>query len=169
MRHRHGGFKLSRKPEHRLAMFRNMSMALIRHERIITTVAKAKALRPFFEKLVTLARKGDLHARRMVASKLGRSAEAEVNPEGKEPADRRTILQKLFSELGPRFKDRPGGYTRVIKRHERRLGDAGETAFIELLKEGEVKPKKVAHAPAPVHVDAPTEAHNAEAPATPAS
>ena len=160
MRHRHGGFKLSRKPEHRLAMFRNMSMALIRHERIITTVAKAKALRPFFEKLVTLARKGDLHARRMVASKLGRSAEAEVNPEGTEPADRRTILQKLFSELGPRFKDRNGGYTRVIKRHERRLGDAGETAFIELLKAGEVKPKKAAHvpAPAPVHVDAPAEA-----------
>jgi large subunit ribosomal protein L17 len=153
MRHRHGNFELSRTASHRIAMFRNMSMALIRHERIITTEAKAKALRPFFEKLVTLARKGDLHSRRLVASKLGPSADAEVNPGSEADADHRTVLQKLFQDIGPRFKDRPGGYTRIVKRHQRRLGDAGVTAYIELLKEGEVRTKRertAAPAPAPV-------------------
>src|SRR3954454_22652024 len=105
MRHRHGGHKLSRKAQHRIAMFRNMSMALIRHERIITTVAKAKALRPFVEKLITLARKGDLHSRRQAASKLGRSGEAEVMPPDatteENDGDSRTGLQKLFSDIGP--------------------------------------------------------------------
>src|SRR5262245_54933761 len=152
MRHRHAGFKLNRDAEHRLAMFRNLSMALIRHEKIVTTLPKARALRPFFEKLVTLARKGDLHARRLAASKLGPSADAEVVPGDGEGADHRTVLQKLFADLGPRFKDRPGGYTRIIKRHQRRLGDAGETAFIELLKAGETKPKKERAAPAPAPV-----------------
>ncbi len=152
MKHRHAGYKLNRDTEHRTALFRNMSMSLIRHERIITTLPKAKALRPFFEKLVTLARKGDLHARRMAASKLGPSADAEVKPGDESDADHRTVLQKLFQDLGPRFKDRPGGYTRIIKRHERRLGDAGATAYIELLPAGEVRTKRrkeAAPAPAP--------------------
>ena len=121
-------------------MFRNMTMALIRHEKIITTVAKAKALRPFVEKLITLARKGDLHSRRQAASKLGRSGEAELVPpeaNGQDTTpDATLVLQKLFKEIGPRFKDRPGGYTRIVKRHQRRLGDASETAYIELLKAG---------------------------------
>ena len=146
-------------------MFRNMTMALIRHERIITTVAKAKALRPFVEKLITLARKGDLHSRRQVESKLGRSGAAEVTPleattesEAATDRDTRTVLQKLFSDVGPRFKTRPGGYTRIVKRHQRRLGDASETAYIELLKEGEVRAKKErAPAPTPV-VETPTPA-----------
>jgi large subunit ribosomal protein L17 len=171
MRHRHGGHKLSRKAQHRIAMFRNMTMALIRHERIITTVAKARALRPFVEKLITLARKGDLHSRRQVASKLGRSGEAEVTPiesttESEKAADRdtRTVLQKLFTDVGPRFKDRPGGYTRIVKRHQRRLGDASETAYIELLKEGEVRAKKE-RAPAPTPApETPTPAPAIEAP-----
>lgn len=157
MRHKHAGTHLNRNSEHRIAMFRNMTMALIRHERIITTVAKAKALRPYVEKLITLARKGDLHSRRQVLSKLGPSSNAEVKPDADpKKADTRTILQKLFSEIGPRFKDRPGGYTRIIKRAQRRLGDAGETAYIELLKENEVPARRDrAPAPAPAPVPAP--------------
>src|SRR5262249_44357213 len=138
---------------HRLAMKRNLAMALIRKERIVTTVEKAKELRSFVEKLVTLAKKGTLHARRLALARLGSGpAKAQVRPEGMEKdeeADETRILTKLFSVLGPRFKDRPGGYTRVIKRHERRLGDAGQTAFIEFLKEGETKPEKRKAAPAP--------------------
>lgn len=167
MRHRHGGWKLNRNSTHRIAMFRNMTMALIRHEKIITTVAKAKALRPYVEKLITLAREGSLHSRRQVISKLGPTADAEVNPEGKDDADRRTIVQKLFSDLGPRFKDRPGGYTRIVKRSERRLGDAGETAYIMLLAAGETKTKvrQTPPAPAPAPAPAPVpEAKTEEAP-----
>jgi large subunit ribosomal protein L17 len=100
---------------------RNLSIALIEHGRITTTVAKAKELRPFIEKLVTLARSGTLHARRLVLSRLPDKA----------------AVAKLFNEIGPRFADRPGGYTRILKRHERRLGDAGETAIIEFLKADE--------------------------------
>ena len=100
---------------------RNLSIALIEHERIITTVAKAKELRPFIEKLVTLARKGTLHARRLCLQRL----------------PNKDAVAKLFKEIGPRFADRPGGYTRIIKRLERRLGDAGETALIEFLRADE--------------------------------
>jgi len=151
MRHRKAGYKLSRNAPHRTSMYRNLAMALIRHERIITTVEKAKAVRPFVEKLITLAKQGTLHARRLVIMRLGPTSSAAVKPESddKNPADLRTIVQKLFSDLGPRFKDRPGGYTRVVKRHERRLGDAGRTAYLELLKEGETKVRAKAPAPAP--------------------
>jgi large subunit ribosomal protein L17 len=125
-------------------------MALIRHERIITTLEKAKELRPFVERLITLAKKGTLHHRRLALSRLGPMAKAEVKPGAGDDADHRTVLTKLFSDLGPRYADRPGGYTRVIKRHERRLGDGGKTAFIELLKEGETKHRlQPAPAPAP--------------------
>jgi large subunit ribosomal protein L17 len=124
-------------------MFRNMAMALFRHERIITTVEKAKEMRPFAERLITIAKKGDLHARRRIIALLGSTSDAEVRPidpdDPKDEGDLRTIVEKLFAEIAPRFMDRPGGYTRVIKRHERRLGDAGQTAFLELLKAGETK------------------------------
>ena len=83
-------------------------------------------MRPFIEKLITLAKQGTLHARRLAIARLHDKA----------------AVSRLFSELGPRYEDRPGGYTRVIKRHERRLGDGGKTAFIELLKQGEHKPAK---------------------------
>ena len=123
MRHRRAGRKLGRNATHRLALYRNLALALFRHERIITTVEKAKAVRPFVEKLITLAREGTLHARRLVIARLGPMSGAEVKPasdeEGKEkptPPDERTIVQKLFEDLGPRFKDRPGGYTRIVKR-----------------------------------------------------
>ena len=161
MRHLNAGRKLSRNASHRRALYRNLAMALFRHERIITTVAKAKAVRPFVEKLITLAKKNTLHSRRLVISRLGTPSKAEVDPESED--NDQIILTKLFKEIGPRFANRPGGYTRIIKRHERRLGDAGPTAFLELLKEGETKvQKKKAPAPAP-RVEAPA----AEKPATP--
>ena len=151
MRHLKAGKKLGRNGEHRLALYRNLTKALIQHERIITTVEKAKAVRPFVEKLITLAKKGTLHARRLVASRLGPMADATVRPKERDSdeSDPRTVLQKLFEDIGPRFADRPGGYTRIIKRHERRLGDGGHTAFIELLKAGEKKVQKRSPAPAP--------------------
>jgi large subunit ribosomal protein L17 len=127
-------------------MFRNLTLALLRHERIITTVEKAKELRPFVEKLITLAKKGTLHARRLVIARLGPTAKAEIDPDDDET---KTLIAKLFDEIGPRFADRPGGYTRIIKRHQRRLGDAGRTAYIELLKEGEKKVQARSPAPAP--------------------
>ena len=140
-------------------MFRNMAMALFRHERIITTVEKAKEMRPFAERLITIAKKGDLHARRRVIAMLGSTSDAEVRPpdpdDSKDEGDLRTIVQKLFSEIAPRFMDRPGGYTRVIKRHQRRLGDAGQTAFLELLKAGETKVR--AKQPQAPRVEAPAE------------
>ncbi len=152
MRHLKAGKKLGRNASHRLALYRNLALALFRHERIITTLPKAKAVRPFVEKLITLAKKGTLHARRQAIAKLGPMANAEVRPPERDmegEPDPRTIVQKLFSDLGPRFKDRPGGYTRILKRHQRRLGDAGETAFLELLKEGETKAARTRHTPAP--------------------
>jgi large subunit ribosomal protein L17 len=149
MRHLKAGRKLGRNASHRLALMRNLAMALIRHERIITTVEKAKEARPFVERLITLAKRGTLHARRLAFARLGPMADAEVKPGDGDDADHRTILQKLFDEIGPRFADRPGGYTRVIKRHERRLGDGGKTAFLELLKEGETKVHARPPAPAP--------------------
>lgn len=147
MRHLKAGRKLGRNASHRLALYRNLALALFRHEQIITTVEKAKAVRPFIEKLITLAKKGTLHHRRLAIARMGPSANAEVKPG--EDGDHRTIIQKLFDEIGPRFKDRAGGYTRVIKRHQFRLGDGGRTAFLALLKEGEVKTRTRAPAPAP--------------------
>ena len=130
MRHLKAGRKLGRNATHRLALMRNLARALIEHERIITTVEKAKEARRFVEKLITLAKKGTLHARRLAVARL--------HDKG--------AVSKLFKEIAPRFQERVGGYTRVIKRHERRLGDGGRTAFLELLKEGETKVR--ARAPA---------------------
>jgi large subunit ribosomal protein L17 len=172
MRHLKAGRRLNRNASHRLALMRNLALALFRHERIVTTVAKAKAARGFVERLITLAKRNTLHARRLVLARLGPPSKAEVKPDDDpKKADTRTILNKLFNEIAPRFADRPGGYTRVIKRHERRLGDAGETAFLELLKEGERKVQKRAPAPAPapkvtpeppIPTPAPTEEPKAE-------
>lgn len=128
MRHLKAGRTLGRNASHRLALMRNLSIALIDKERIVTTVAKAKELRPFIEKLVTQARKGTLHARRLVLSRL----------------PNKDAVSKLFSEYGPRFASRDGGYTRILKLHHRRLGDAGETAIIEFLKAGEKREREEA-------------------------
>jgi len=116
MRHRKTGRKLSRTAAHRTATLRNMASSLFRHGRITTTTAKAKELRPFAERLITLAKRGDLHARRLAARKISE----------------RDVLGKLFDELGPRYETRPGGYTRILKLGNRQ-GDAAEMALIELV------------------------------------
>jgi len=147
MRHLKAGRKLGRNASHRLALYRNLTRALIEHGRIITTVEKAKAVRPFVEKLITLAKAGTLHARRLALARL-RDKEA---------------VTKLFNELAEGYKDRQGGYTRVIKRHERRLGDGGKTAFLELLAAGAPEGRKRTPVPAPApRVAEPT--HPAPAP-----
>ena len=115
MRHRNGIKKLNRNGSHRRALLRNMAIALFRHERIHTTEVKAKVLRSFAEKLITLAKRGDLHARRLAARHVH---DAEV-------------LQKLFENIGPLFAERSGGYTRVLKTGHRK-GDNSPTALIEL-------------------------------------
>jgi large subunit ribosomal protein L17 len=118
MRHRAKGRQLSRTSSHRRALLNNMATSLFEHGRVITTEAKAKELRPFAEKLITLARRGDLHARRLVERRI---------------KDRET-LSRLFSEIGPRFAARPGGYTRILKLGHRE-GDGADIARIELLSE----------------------------------
>jgi large subunit ribosomal protein L17 len=116
MRHRVAGRKLQRTSAHRAAMFRNMAAALIKHEQITTTTAKAKELRPYVEKLVTLAKKGGLSNRRLAHSRLMDD----------------TQLIKLFDVIGPRYADRNGGYTRVIKAGIR-ASDASPMAVIEFI------------------------------------
>jgi large subunit ribosomal protein L17 len=133
MRHRNAHRKLGRLTDHRIALLRNQATALLRHETIETTVPKAKELRPFVERLITIAKRGvkaadpkgrTLHAKRLVKQDI-------VNDE---------VLGKLFDELAPRFAERPGGYTRILKLGHRR-GDAAEVAQIELVG-SEFDPKK---------------------------
>jgi len=116
MRHLNSGRKLGRTSAHRTALFRNMATSLFRHERIETTDAKAKELRSFAEKLITLAKRGDLHARRQ--------AYADIRDQ--------EVLAKLFGDIGPRFKARNGGYTRITKSRIRR-GDNAPISIIELV------------------------------------
>jgi large subunit ribosomal protein L17 len=118
MRHRAKGRQLSRTSSHKRALLNNMASSLFEHGRVVTTEAKAKELRPFAEKLITLARRGDLHARRLVERRI---------------KDRDT-LGTLFAEIGPRFAARPGGYTRILKLGHR-PGDGADIARIELLSE----------------------------------
>lgn len=118
MRHRVRGKQLSRTASHRRAMLRNMATSLFRHERVVTTQTKAKELRPYAEKLITWARRGDLHARRQVERVI---------------KDRK-VSGRLFGEIGPRFASRPGGYVRIVKLGHR-TGDGAEIARIELLSE----------------------------------
>lgn len=116
MRHKVGGRKLQRTSAHRIAMFRNMSASLIKHEQITTTLAKAKELRPYIEKLVTLAKRGGLANRRLAMARLGDDAQ----------------LKKLFEVLAERYAGRPGGYTRVLKAGFR-ASDAAAMAVIEFV------------------------------------
>ena len=116
MRHGNSGRKLGRTSSHRKAMFQNMAAALLKHEQISTTLPKAKELRPIVEKLITLGKRGGLHARRQAWSVLRDDV----------------ITTKLFDTLGPRYKDRKGGYTRVLKAGFR-YGDAASMALIELV------------------------------------
>ncbi len=116
MRHRKGPAKLGRTSTHRRAMLANMSASLIKHEQIVTTLPKAKALRPVVEKLITLAKKGDLASRRLAISRLRDE----------------DMVRKLFSTLAERYQERPGGYTRVLKAGFR-YGDNAPLAVIELI------------------------------------
>jgi large subunit ribosomal protein L17 len=116
MRHGFRGRRFNRSPEHRKAMFANMSAALIKHEQIVTTLPKAKDLRPVVEKLITMGKRGDLHARR--------NAMSHIRDE--------TMVKKLFDVLGPRYQGRPGGYCRIMKAGFRK-GDNAPMAVIEFV------------------------------------
>ncbi len=116
MRHRKSGRKLNRDSSHRKAMFANMAAALIKHEQINTTLPKAKELRPIVEKLITLGKRGDLHARRLAYARL---------PD-------RAMVAKLFDVLAPRYADRQGGYIRIIRANFR-YGDCAPMAYIEFV------------------------------------
>ena len=169
MRHRKAGFKLGRTTAHRQAMLRNMAASLFEHGQIVTTTPKAKALQPFVEKIITKAKKGDLHSRRQVISMLGGdrrafawlylpknasdaereqvsklreraegffdvpdSSEVERNRYG-ELRKAPKLAKHIFENVAPRFRDRPGGYTRIVKLDYRRLGDAGHCAVVQFV------------------------------------
>jgi large subunit ribosomal protein L17 len=117
MRHQKQRNKLSRDSAHRRALLRNLSREVIEHERITTSQAKAKAVKPKLEKLITLGKRGDLHARRQALSELGND---------------KFLVHKLFEEVAPRYADRPGGYTRIVKLGPRR-SDSTEMVFLELV------------------------------------
>ena len=142
MRHARSGKKLGRDSAHRKALYSNLAGALIEHGRIKTTVTKAKAVKPHVEHMITLGRRGDLHARRQATAFL-RS---------------RDVVHKLFADVAPLFKDRPGGYTRIIKIGTR-PGDSAEMAYIELVDDEYVASQREERTPEPVAVpDVPVEA-----------
>ena len=155
MRHQRSGKKLGRDASHRKALYSNLAGALIEHGRIRTTETKAKAVKPIAEKMITLGRRGDLHARRQAVAFL-RSKD---------------VVHKLFAEVGPRYKDRPGGYSRIVKIGPRQ-GDAAEMVYLELVEEAyEPRPRREraaavpASRPAEAAEEAPaTEAETVEAP-----
>lgn len=118
MRHRVAGNKLGRTTSHRIAMTRNLANSLIEHERVVTTLPKAKVVKPFVEKMVTLSKADGVHHRRQAFANLRDKASVE----------------KLFGVLGPRFKSRPGGYCRILKLSKPRLGDNGDRAILEFVE-----------------------------------
>ena len=138
MRHRKNKTKLNRTTAHKKALMRNLAKELIKHETISTTKAKAKELKKVFEPLVTLAKTDTLHARRLVLSKLGLHYNSLTPKEARKAKGGdtsmynidRVVMDKLFKELGPRYKERPGGYTRIVLT-TRRVGDGAETCFVE--------------------------------------
>ncbi len=141
MRHKVAGRRLSRTGEHRLALRRNLVASLFEHETISTTMQKAKEAKAFAEKLITLAKEGTLSARRRAIALLGNRDI--IDYEDNKPLKKGTIIGKLFSELGPRYLDRPGGYTRIIRLSLRRLGDNGQLVLLQLLGPDEPLKKEV--------------------------
>ncbi|MHC4237187.1 MAG: 50S ribosomal protein L17 [Planctomycetota bacterium] len=137
MRHRVAGRHLSRTSEHRLALRRNMVASLFEHETISTTLEKAKEVRSFAEKLITLGKKGTLPARRRAIAMLNNRA-IYVEEDGK-MVKKGTVVGKLFSEIGPRYLDRAGGYTRIVKLPKCRLGDGGRLVLLQLVEQGKDK------------------------------
>jgi len=130
MRHNKAGRRLGRKTSHRVAMFRNMVTSLLDHGKITTTDAKAKEIRVVAERMITLGKRGDLHSMRLAASVIRE----------------KSVVAKLFSTIAPRYKERSGGYTRIIKLGIRQ-GDAAPVSLIELVEE-EIKPSKAVVTPA---------------------
>ncbi|MCA9292751.1 MAG: 50S ribosomal protein L17 [Phycisphaerales bacterium] len=169
MRHRKGGYKLGRTSAHRTATLRNLAVALFEHGQIVTTEQRAKAVQPMVEKIITLAKRGDIHARRLVTSKLGHDRRAfawmyqakRLTEEERERAQKQAdaasqffdlpdadmvernrygdlrkaprIVKHIFDNVAPRFADRAGGYTRIIKLGKYRVGDAGEHCLLQLV------------------------------------
>ena len=151
MRHQRTGKKLGRDASHRKALYANLTGALIEHGRIKTTVTKAKAVKPLAERMITLGRRGDLHARRQATSFL-RS---------------RDVVHRLFADVAPRFQDRPGGYARIVKIGPR-PGDSAEMAYLELVDEEYVAAQREERTtavaePEPEAVEPEAEAEEAEA------
>ena len=165
---------MSRTSAHRRALRRNLAQSLIEHETISTTIEKAKEVRPFVEKLITLAKKGKLQHRRRAIALLGNRNI--VGLEDGEPVKKGNVVGKLFSELGPRYLDRPGGYTRIVRLSLRRLGDNGQLVLLQLLGADEPlkkerktpgrrrrkKAKAAAEAPALVETEAAEEEETAD-------
>jgi large subunit ribosomal protein L17 len=147
VRHQNSGKKLGRDSAHRKALYSNLAGALIEHGRIKTTVTKAKAVKPLAEQMITLGRRGDLHARRQATAFL-RS---------------RDVVHHLFAQVAPRFKDRPGGYTRIIKLGPR-PGDAAEMVYLELVDDEYAPKARTASAPAAAAVVTEPDVAQAEEP-----
>jgi large subunit ribosomal protein L17 len=155
MRHRQKGRKLGRDTEHRIAMWRNMAVSLFTHGQITTTIPKAKSIKPFVEKLISAAKKGDLASRRRVIKQLGgdpillreeddedvpRNKYGEIVKEGGRRQGPR-LVKYLFDEIGPRYADRNGGYTRIIKLGTWRKGDGADLCVLQLVGEEESGPQ----------------------------
>ncbi len=145
MRHRSSVNHLGRTAAHRNAMERNIAIALIEHERIVTTVQKAKNIKGFVERLVTLAKEPTVHHRRLASARL----------------NNRGAVSKLFSVLGPRFQSRPGGYTRILKLAKPRLGDNGSRAILEFVERTPKEEPTEAPAAEPAKVEKPAKAPKA--------
>ena len=140
MRHRIAGRKLNRTSSHRLALRRNLVSSLFEHETISTTLEKAKEVRSFAEKLITLGKKGTLAARRRAIQLLNNRAIYEEQDGVNKKVG--TVVGKLFSDIGPRYLDRPGGYTRIVRLSKRRLGDGGQLVLLQLVGQDEGSSKK---------------------------
>lgn len=145
MRHRKAGYKLGRTTAHRLSTLRNLAAGLFEHGQITTTIPRAKAVQPFVERIITIAKEGDVHARRLVTAKMGHervmadgqdNLEAYRNRYGELVQNTKGIprlVKHIVDDVAPRFKDRAGGYTRIVKLGVRRVGDAGELCIIQFV------------------------------------
>ncbi len=148
MRHRVSGYKLGRDTEHRRALWRNLAVALFTHGQITTTLPKAKSVKPFVEKLITAARKGDLASRRRVIAQLqdrimvthDEDTSVVRNKYG-EVIDGPRVVKKLFDQIAPQYADRPGGYTRIIRLGKHRLGDGGDLCVLQLVGQEQSGPQ----------------------------
>lgn len=153
MRHNVAGYKLGRSPAHRRALWRNMAIAFFTHKQITTTVPKAKSLKPLVEKIITLAKKGDLASRRRVIQILGDPIFVDFDPwnrdlsevradgytinKWREISDGPRLVKRIFDEIAPAYADRTGGYSRLVRLGTHRLGDGGDLCVLQLVKDGE--------------------------------